>query len=167
MTASSFFKLAEYQPSKKPEYAEWVNPAELDSPAARTLTDPKASTKAKRQAAAELLAAPFYLVYHVDLVNAPMALEVKELKRGTVGARAIRFDKAGNAVCARVFYWRNDKAKSDKAIEKSNKALIDPAVAQELREDLRFEMLKRVGVLALPQEEQAEMDDKPPDGISN
>ncbi|HLL20893.1 MAG TPA: hypothetical protein VK427_02130, partial [Kofleriaceae bacterium] len=102
MTATTFFKLAKYKfDLGKPEYQEYVNPGELDSPAARTLADDRASEKDKRQAAAELLRAPFFLVYHVDLVNAPMALEIKELKRGTVGARAMRFDKHGRADCVR------------------------------------------------------------------
>lgn len=151
---------------KKPEYQEYVNPHELDSPAARVLVDPKATEKQKRQATAELLAAPFYLVYHVDLVNAPMALEVKELKRGTVGARAVRFDKQGNAQCVRVFFWQNDKAVSESAIKRSDKALIDPAIAQELRDDLRAEMLKRIPALTLPQPDGERMG-RIPDNMGN
>ena len=167
MTAVTFFQIAGFQyDAAKPEYQDWVNPHELDSPAARTLADPKASTTAKRQAAAELNAAPFYLVYHIDLVNAPMALEVKELKPGTVGARAVRFDKRGYPTCARVFHWQNDKAVSDSAIKRSNKAQIDPAIAKELRDDLRKQYLERVKVLSLPQKP-AEPMERIPDGISN
>ena len=168
MTALTFFEVAGYTHYNKgkPEYQEYVNPAELDSPAARTLADPKASTKAKRQAAAELLAAPFFLVYHVDLVNAPMALEVKELKRGTVNARAIRFDKRGLLVCVRVFAWQNDKEVSDSAIKRSNKARIDPEVARELQVDLRKQYLERVKVLSLPQKP-AEPMERIPDGLGN
>jgi hypothetical protein len=143
-----------------------VNPHELDSPAARTLIDDKATDKQKRQAAAELLSAPFFLVYHVDLVNAPMALEVKELKRGTVGARAVRFDKTGTAQCVRVFYFQNDKELNEEMIKKSNQALIDPAVAKALRDDLRVQMLKRIPALTLPQPDGERMG-RIPDGMGN
>ena len=167
MTAVTFFHITNFKyDAAKPEYQEWVNPHELDSPAARTLGDPKASTKAKRQAAAEFQAAPFYLVYHVDLVNAPMALEVKELKPDTVSARAIRFDKNGWPKCVRVFQWQNDKAVSDSAIARSNKAVIDPKIAKELRDDLRKQYLERVRVLSLPQKP-AEPMERIPDGIGN
>lgn len=167
LVAPTFLDIAASSYDKrKPEYQEYVNPHELDSPAARVLVDPKATEKQRRQATAELLAAPFYLVYHVDLVNAPMALSVKELKRGTVGARAVRFDKQGYAKCVRVFYWQNDKAVSDSAIARSNKALIDPAVAQELRDDLRVQMLKRIPALTLPQPE-GELMGRVPDNMGN
>lgn len=167
MTAPTFMDLA-HSPydKKKPEYQEYVNPHELDSPAARVLLDAKASEKQKRQAAAELLAAPFYLVYVVDLVNAPMALEVKELKRGTVGARAVKFDKQGSALCVRVFYWQNDKELSDSAIKRSDKAVMDPAIAKELRDDLRVQYLKRIPSLTLPQPEGEHMG-RIPDGMGN
>ncbi len=166
-TATTFLTLAgSSYDSAKPEYQEYVNPHELDSPAARTLIDAKASEQQKRQAAAELLSAPFYLVYHVDLVNAPMALSVKELKRGTVGARAVRFDKTGMAQCVRVFYFQNDKALNEEMIKKSNQAVIDPAVAQALRDDLRVQMLKRVPSLTLPQPDGERMG-RIPDGMGN
>jgi hypothetical protein len=169
MTGTTFFALAQ-EPYKvdKPEYQEYVNPGkELDSPAAHTLADPKASATDKRRAAAELLAAPFYLVYFVDLVSVPMALEVKELKRGTVSGRAIRFDKQGSAVCVRVFNFQQDREVSDRAIAASNKAKIDPAIARELQADLRVQMLKRIQVLTLPQQPMDEMQPKPPDNMGN
>jgi hypothetical protein len=166
-TAPTFMAIAGQTYDKaKPEYQDYVNPPELDSPAARTFIDPKATEQQKRQATAELLTAPFYLVYHVDLVNAPMALEVKELKRGSVGARAVRFDKAGNAQCVRVFYVQNDKAVSDSAIKRSDRATIDPAVAKELRDDLRVQMLKRIPALTLPQPDGERMG-RIPDGMGN
>ena len=166
-TATTFFAIAGTTFDKaKPEYQEYVNPHELDSPAARTLVDDKATPKQKRQAAAELLSAPFYLVYHVDLVNAPMALAVKELKRGTVGARAVRFDKTGMAQCVRVFYFQNDKALNEEMIKKSDKAVIDPAVAQALKDDLRVQMLKRIPSLTQPQPEGERMG-RIPDGMGN
>lgn len=166
MTAVTFFQIAGYKyDASQPNYQEWVNPHELDSPAARVLADPKASTTAKRQAAAELNAAPFYLVYHVDLVNAPMALAVKELKIGTVNARAVRFDKRGQPICVRVFGWQNDKQVSDSAIKRSNKALIDPEIARELQLDIRKQYLERIKVLSLPQK-LADPMPRIPDGIS-
>lgn len=168
MTGPTFFVLAgQKYDTNKPEYQEYVNPGELDSPAARTLADPKAGKGDKRRAAAELLSAPFFLVYHVDLVSVPMALEVKELKRGTVSGRAIRFDKQGSMQCVRVFHFQQDLAVSDAAIAKSNKARIDPAVAAELRADLRVQMLKRVQMLTLPQQAMDQMQQKPPDNMGN
>ncbi len=165
MTGVTFYRVAGQPIPDRPEYADYVNPQELDSPATHTLVDDKASTTDKRRAAAELLAAPFYLVYLVDLVNAPMALEVKELKRGTVGARAVRFDKSGRPVCVRPFFWQNDKAVSDDAIAKSNKARIDPAIAKALQADLRAELLKRIPKLSQPQEP-GEIMPRIPDGIN-
>jgi len=158
MTGVTFMKLAHYKyDENKPENADYVNPGELDSPAATTLADAKASTTDKRRAAAELLSAPFFLVYNVDYVNAPMALKVKELKRGTVGARAVRFEKTGQATCVRVFYFQNDKDVSDSAIKRSNKAQIDPAIAKELQDDLHKQMLVRIPLLTLPQQEDRQM----------
>ena len=166
-TGTTFLAIADSKyDTTKPEFQEYVNPHELDSPAARALIDPKATETQKRQATAELLSAPFYLVYYVDLVNAPMAFEIKELKRGTVGARAVRFDKAGNAQCVRVFYFQQDKELSESAIKRSNKALIDPAIAKELRDDLRVQMLKRIPSLTLPQPEGERMP-RIPDGMGN
>lgn len=166
LTAPTLLALAGQPVPAEPEFRDWVNPPELDAPAARTLIDAKAAAAAKRQAAAEALAAPFYLVYRVDLVNAPIALAIKELKRGTVGARAIRFDKQGAPVCTRLFYWQNDKAKSDWAIKASDRAVIDPAVAKAMQDDLRAQLLQRISRLALPQET-GEMPERIPDGISN
>ena len=79
-----------------------------------------------------------------------MALGVKELKRGAVGARAMRYDKQGRLECVRVFVWQNDKAVSNDAIARSNKALIDPAVAKQLRDDLAVQLLKRIAALGAP-----------------
>lgn len=166
LTTPTLLALAQQKIPADPEFREWVNPADLDSPAARTLIDPAAKPADKRRAAAELLAAPFYLVYRVDLVNAPMALAVKELKRGTVGARAIRYDRTGKVACARVFVWQNDKAKSEWAIQQSDRAQIDPEIAKALQDDLRAEMLKRVSALPLPPPT-GPMPERIPDGISN
>ncbi|MDB4957777.1 MAG: hypothetical protein JWO36_5346 [Myxococcales bacterium] len=125
-----------------PEHAEWINPSELETSAARVLADPKADAVAARRAAAELLAAPGFVVYRIDIVNAPIALEVKDLKLGTVGARAIHYDKTGEPTCVLYFTFANDKAKSDWAIGKSDRAIIDPVVAKAMREDLKEQYLK-------------------------
>jgi hypothetical protein len=120
-----------------PENRDWINPTGLDSPAVQDLAGPNA-----RRAAATLLAAPAWIVYRVDLVNAPMALGVKELKIGTIGARAIRFStKTAQPECVEVFYFQNDQQKSDYAISKSDRAIIDPAIAKMLRDDLAAQYL--------------------------
>ena len=125
----------------RPEDEEWINPAELDAPAVRTFVDGK-DAKATREAAAEMMAAPFWVAYKIDLVNAPMALGVKELKIGTVGTRIIRYEKTGLPGCVMVFFFQNDQKVSDDAIEVSDKALIDPAVAKILKDDLRKQWIK-------------------------
>jgi hypothetical protein len=127
----------------RPEEAEWINPPALDAPAARTLLDPSASATAARQAAAELLAVPHWIVYKVDNVNAPMALGVKELKIGTVGTRVIRYELTGHPSCVLVFFFQNDKAVSDQAIEQSDRAVIDPAIAERLRKDLAAQWVEQ------------------------
>lgn len=149
LTRRTLIELAEQEMIKRPEVAEWVNPTEVDSPAARTIIESKDVTL-RRQAAAQLLSAPFYLVYHVDLVDTPIPLGVKDFKRGNVGARALRYDTSGNVSCVMVFFWGNDPAKTEWAMKKSDKALIDPEVQKEMQQDLRRQMLKRVAALAAP-----------------
>lgn len=143
MTFRTVEQLAGITMPKDPEHATWINPPQMDVPAARALAD-GATGDAAREAAGELLSAPFYTVYRVDMVNAPIALGLKELKIGTIGLRIIRYDKAGNAVCVLPFYFQNDKAKSDWAISQSDKVIIDPAVAKAMRDDLVEQYLKLV-----------------------
>ena len=117
-----------------------INPAGLESPAIHDLLG--TDETARRRAAASLLAAPAWVVYKVDLVNAPMALGIKELKIGTIGARAIRFNtKTALPECVEIFYFQNDQQKSDYAISKSDRAIIDPAIAKMLRDDLAAQYL--------------------------
>jgi hypothetical protein len=130
-------------PQDKPEYAQWINPRELEAPAVTTLVDGTAPPLEQRQAAAVLVNAPFWVAYKVDMVNAPMALGVKELKTGTVATRVIRYEKTGIPSCALVFFFQNDKAISDDAIAKSDKAAIDPAIAKILRDDLTAQFIKQ------------------------
>ena len=142
MTHNTLLKIAGQPLAKDPEHADWVNPPALDHTAARTLADPTADPKLARQAAAELLQAPFYLVYRIDNVDAPVAIGVKELKIGTIGARLIRYAKTGRVDCARVFYWQNTPAKNAWAIEKSDRAFIEPGVAKAMQDDLVSEYLR-------------------------
>ncbi len=141
LTFRALLQLGHQKIPTRPEEQDWINPTELDAPAVRTLLDSKDQT-AQRQAAAELLAAPFWIVYKVDYVNAPMALQVKELKIGTIGTRVIRYEKTGLPSCVQVFFFQNDKKVSDDAIALSDKAQIDPAVAKILRDDLRQQFIK-------------------------
>ncbi len=144
MTFRSLLLLGKQKLSDQPEESEWINTPDLDSPAVRTLVDPKpdAPKNAARQAAAELLAASHWVAYKVDLVNAPMALGVKELKIGTIHTRVVRYEKTGVPSCVLIFNFQNDRAVSDAAIEQSDKPIIDPQVAKLLREDLVAQYLK-------------------------
>lgn len=151
MTQLTLLKIANEPPNKGAERAEWINPPELDSPAARELIDPKVDETTRRQAAYELLSAPFFLVYLIDIVDAPMALGVKDLKRGTVGSRVLRYDTKGNIVCVKVVNFQNTLEVSDEAILKSNLAVMDPKVAATLRDDLRAQLLRRVPSLGRPE----------------
>ncbi len=163
MTYVTVARLAKEPLPDSPSFADWINPAELDAPAARTLLVATASETERRQSAAELMAAPFYLVYLVDNVNAPIALGVKELKQGFASARAIRYTKTGVVECLMVFTWENDDERSKWGIAMSNRPTIDPEVAKAMQEDLRTEMLKRVSTLAQPQPKRTKgMAPKPP-----
>ncbi|HWO21275.1 MAG TPA: hypothetical protein VNO30_21045 [Kofleriaceae bacterium] len=163
MTVKTLLQVANQSIDNRPEREDFVNPPELDSPAVRVFVDPKASETARRRAAAELATAPFFLVYLIDHVDVPMALGVKELKRGFAAGRAIKYDKQGNVQCVRVFIWQNDKQVSDESIAKSNKAVIAPDVAQRLRDDLRAQLLKRIAALGAPPPVGTEMATKPKD----
>jgi hypothetical protein len=163
MTMRTLLQIARRPIQDVPERREFVNPPQLDVPAARVLLDAKASEGDRRRAAAELATAPFYLVYIIDHIDVPMALGFKELKLGIAGGRALRYDKQGQLQCVRVFSWHNDKQVSDDAIARSNKAVIDPAVAKQLQDDLTAQLLKRVAALGAPPPAASEMATKPPD----
>lgn len=144
MTWPTLLRIAQVPVPAKPEFADWINPQELDTPAARVVADPGAASTAARRAAAELLAATHLVVYEIDSVQAPIALGVKDLKRGHVDARAIRYEADGRPSCSLVFWFQNDLAKSDAAIAKSDRAVISPVVAAAMRDDLREQYLARV-----------------------
>jgi hypothetical protein len=82
-------------------------------------------------------------VHKVDVVNAPIALGIKELKIGSASARAIRYERNGKPTCVSLVDFTNDRAKSDWAISVSDKTLIDPAVAKAMRDDLAAQYVKR------------------------
>ena len=136
ITHLSALRLAKLPISDTPEHKDWINPPELDAPAVRTLLDPAADPDAQRAAAGEMLAAPYLLVYRVENVNAPMALELKEPKRSTIGTRLIRYEQTGKPTCVQVFLFQSTKKVSDWAIDKSDMTLIDPKVSKVLRDDL-------------------------------
>jgi hypothetical protein len=150
LTQVTVLKLGRDTANTGPEREPWINPPELDSPAARELIDPGTDDTTRRQAAYELLSAPFFVVYRIDLVDAPMALGVKDLKRGVVGGRALRYDRTGNIECVKVLAIPNTLEKSDWAILKSNLAVMDPKVSEALRDDLRAQLLRYVAALGRP-----------------
>jgi len=119
-----------------PERQTWMNPPELEAPSVAVLLDDKASSEDKAYAAGEFVNAPFFVVYRVENADAPLALGVKELKIGTVSTKIIKYGKDTIPICAKAFSYQNSKEKSDWAIEKSDKALVDPAIAQAMRDDL-------------------------------
>jgi len=143
MTQPTLLKLAHQEVPASPERLPWMNPAEVDVPYARVLID-STDDKQRRQAAAEFLGAKGYMVWRVDMLDVPLALEIKELKRGAVGIRAIGYDKGGNAVCVKQFTVQNDKAVSESAMQRSDKARVDPKIAQELRDDLKVQLLAKI-----------------------
>jgi hypothetical protein len=150
MTMRTVFMLAEQEIPELTGLSQWINPTQLDSPAALTLVDPKSSEKQRRQAAAELLAAPAYLVYVVDHVAAPLALGVRETKRGSVGARALRYSTSGQVTCIVVFDWLNDDNLAREAYTKLGGTGVPADVMQKQREDLAARYLLKVQSLAIP-----------------
>lgn len=148
LTQRTLLELAGETIPDAPERAAWINPPALDAPAARMLVEPTTTPVGRRRAAAQLLGAPRLVVFRVDMVNVPLALGVKELKRGAVGVRAIGYDRTGQATCAKVFTVRNDKATSEAAMDRSDRATVDPAVMQLLRDDLAQQLIWHVELLA-------------------
>lgn len=151
MTQLSLRKLAGKQPDKEASHMPWVNPPEVEDPVVRLLVDPPPGTDPHliRQAAWQFVKAPFYIVYRVDNVNAPMALGIRELIRGTVEVRVFRQERNGAATCAKLVYFQNDKAHSDAAIDKSDQTLLDPKIIKAMQDDLTEQYLKKVPVLPL------------------
>jgi hypothetical protein len=159
MTMRTTYMLAEAEMPKLDRLAEWINPRELDSPAALVLIDEGFSEKQRRQAAAELLAAPSYLIYSVDHIAAPLALGLRETKRGSVGARALRYDKRGELMCILVFDWLNDDNVAREGFAKIGEGggcppgvpCVPADVIKKQRDDLVDHYLKKVQSLMIPQ----------------
>lgn len=147
LTARTLIQLAGNQMPDKPERTDWINPPELDDPAARTLVDPATDPDAKRGAAGALLAAKQFVIIRPEMVNVPLAIGVKELKRGAVGLRALVYDGKGNPTCITVFNVQNDKDVSEWAMDQTDKALVDPAISKALQQDLKKQLLAKVADL--------------------
>jgi hypothetical protein len=143
MTWRSLRTIAGDPITKENREADWINPTQLDAPAIRTFLEAKDTTQKRRAAATILAKNAAYLVHKVDVVNAPIALGIKELKIGSASARAIRYERNGKPTCVSLVDFTNDRAKSDWAISVSDKTLIDPAVAKAMRDDLAAQYVKR------------------------
>jgi len=146
ITVRTALQLAKQTVPDAPEYQDWINPPIADAPAFRTVLEGK-DELARRRAAAQLLRAKGYMMYRVDMVNVPMAIGFKELKRGAVGVRALGYDHIGNIKCVRQFIVQNDKALSEAAMKASDKPTIDPAISKKLRDDLTEQMKEQISEL--------------------
>lgn len=151
ITSRTLHELAGTPLPKEPMYAEWTNPLELDSPAARTLVTATASNTERRRAAAELLAAPFVLRYLVDDIDAPLALGTKSLKQGYLAMRAIKYDMAAKVTCVFVFYVENDEARGQWAIDMTTMPTVSKEVQDAMQADLRQQLIKRIANLGAVQ----------------
>jgi hypothetical protein len=151
ITARSLILMAENPMPETHERADWSNPWELDDPAVRMYLDATDDT-AKRQAAAKVLALPSFIVWRAENIDVPLAIGVKELKRGVVGMRAIGYDNAANVTCITVFSYTNDKDVSEWAQVQSDKAVVDPAVAKALQHDLKQRLRGKVAAMQAGQE---------------
>lgn len=133
------------------EHADWINPTSFDHPAARALAEPTTDATLRRQAAAELVGAPFYFVYKVDNMSAPIAGGRRETSRGSVGMRAIKYDRAGRATCVVVYNVKNTRSKAEWAMDEIEKhAILDPKVVQAMRDDLHEQQILAVQRMGLP-----------------
>jgi hypothetical protein len=142
MTQVTLLQVAHEKVDDTPEHMDWINPPDLDSPAARVLADPKADTTAAREAAAEILAGAGYTIYRVDIVNAPLALGVKDPKLSTVSGRVFHYDKAGAIVCAHLFDVVEDPEKGAWAVAHADRAYVQPEIVRAVREDLHTQYVK-------------------------
>jgi len=151
ITSRTLHELAGSPVPTEATHAEWTNPLELDSPAARTLVTANASSTERRRAAAELLAAPFVLRYLVDNIDAPLALGTKSLKQGYLAMRAIKYDPTGKVTCVFVFYVENDEARGQWAIDMTDMPTVSKEVQDAMQADLRQQLIKRVANLGTVQ----------------
>lgn len=147
LTARMLIQLAGQEIPDRHERTDWINPSELDEPAARTLVDPAATTDAKRAAAGTLLGMSKFIIWRPETVDVPLAVGSKELKRGIVGFRALGYDRAGNGTCITVFTIKPDKAVSEWAMDESDKAVVDPAISKALQQDLKKVLIATVAAM--------------------
>ena len=140
MSIRTLLLIAKETPDTGPEREPWINVPELDTPAARTLLE-STEDKARRQAAAELLAAKAFMVYRIDAVAVPLALGMKELKRGMLAMRAVGYDASGNLTCVKNLTIQPSKAKAEWAMKASDRAEVSNEVITELRKDLVEQMM--------------------------
>jgi hypothetical protein len=151
LTEMTAVKLAKMPMPKEVEFADWTNPSELDFPTAWVLADESSPAATKREAAGELLAGKGFVMYHIDLVDIPIAVGVKELKRGYAGYRAIRYDTKGKATCVQVFAVKNSKKVAEWAQDQVEKAsIVEPAVARAVQDDFRAQLKATIASLGLP-----------------
>jgi hypothetical protein len=133
------------------ELAEWVNAPTLDHPSARALADTGTDETHRRQAAAELLGAPFYFVYKVDTMSAPIPAGRHEASRGYVGMRGIKYDQHGAPVCVVIYVVKNTRSKAEWAMDEVEKhAVLDPKVIEAMREDLQQQQMRAIQSQGLP-----------------
>ena len=151
VTETTATRLANRPVRKEPEFEDWIQPPELDFPSTSVLLDGSADDAAKRRAAGELLAATAFVMYHPDIVDVPIGMGIRELKRGYAGFRAIRYDATGKPTCVVVFAVKNTWKISEWAqdqVEKSPK--VPPDVQQKVRDDLRTQLKATIASLGLP-----------------
>jgi hypothetical protein len=143
LTHLSLLRLGRVKYPADPEHSDWINPGEIDAPAVRLLLDPEADEVVQRQAAAMLLAAPFLVVYRVDLVASPLALGVKEPRTGFVYVRAIRYTTTGRPECAFTMAVHNKPQVTDEAIEKAATvgSGVPADVIKMMQDDLRAQYI--------------------------
>lgn len=152
LTQVSLNRLAHIAPDQDAVHEEFVNPKAADDPLVRLILDPPAGTDPHlvRQAAWKFLQAPYYAVYRIDNMQSPMAIGVKDLKRGTIEARVIKQDRSGKVFCIKRITFQSDPQVSLKAIADADKQPGMPTeVIKALQDDLRVQYLKAVPVLPL------------------
>lgn len=152
LTQVSLNRLAKVAPDGDAVHEEFVNPVAADDPLVRLILDPPAGTDPHlvKQAAWKFLQAPYYAVYRIDNMQSPLAIGVKDLKRGTIEARVLKQDRNGKVFCIKRISFQSDAEVSRKAIADADKQPgIPKAVIKALQDDLRQQYLKAVPVLPL------------------
>jgi hypothetical protein len=151
LTERTTVKLSKQAIPPEPEYSDWANPSDVDYQSAFQLADDAADEKIKRKSAGEFLGAKGFVMYHVDIVDVPIAAGIRELKRGYAGYRAIRYDRAGKPTCVRVFTVKNSKKVAEWAQDQVEKAaMVDKTVQQAVQDDFRVQYKATIASLGMP-----------------